>query len=367
MKEKNKIQYCSEGILFAADYEDITAYHGGRYPAGTALGYKAMLLVSDLLFPEDGALARGKCSVTTSFTGTGFMDAIEMVLRCGSLGLYQADPKMPVPEGTPPAPVRGSCFFKFTQGDGTVDLILRPGLIPREFYTATEDLHSGKIHSEDGVFKLRRDIEAALLPMRPQDIFEVHRAKPCSADPEKLLAPPSIKDDFIIRISDYVEFEADVERVRRYHGDDALCGLCLTWSLIRQWVKAKSIFKKNPIYRSNVTVKSGAFGKGINDALEFLFRASTDRRLSVDTKWGAALDAPEVLPGAGFFAFGLSVDGSPQEIFILKEELAPRGYLELCKSRSEHPDDFREMPALKSLQRDFANRVLSEPEPFRVM
>jgi hypothetical protein len=361
------IQYCSDGILFAADYEDITTYHGGRYPAGTILGYKAMSLARDLLFPEGGAFERGSCSVATSFTGTGFMDAIEMVLRCRSLGLYIADPEMPVPDGTPPAPVRGSCFFKFAQKDGEVELVLRPSLIPHEFYKATEDLNTGKIQSEDAVLKLRRDIEAALLPAHPADIFEVRRAKPCSAGLIEYSAPPPVKDDFIVRILDYGEFKADVERTRRYHGDDSLCGLCLTWSLIRQWLTAKPILAGNPVHRPKLAIKSGAFGKGINDAFEFLFRTSAGGRLSVDTDWGADIGAPEVLPGAGFFTFGLSYGGLSQDIFILREDLVPRGYLRLCGLKSERPDDFKEMSALKSLQREFASRVLSEPEPFRVI
>jgi hypothetical protein len=367
MRGMDNIKYCSDGILFAADYEDITTYHGGRYPAGTILGYKAMSLASGLLFPEGGAFERGSCSVETSFTGTGFMDAIEMVLRCRSLGLYSANPEMPVPEGTPPAPVRGSCFFKFAQKDGEVELILRPGLIPDEFYRATEDLSSGRIHSEDEVLRLRRDIEAALLPVHPSEIFDVHRVRPCSADLAERMAPPPIEDDFTVRILDYGEFKADVERTRRYHGDDSLCGLCLTWSLIKQWVTAKPIFRENPVHRMKLAVKSGAFGRGIDDALEFLFRTSGSPRLSVDTGWGADMgvpDALEVLPGAGFFVFGLSYGGSHQDIFTLREDLVPREYLDLCRLKSEHLGDFREMPALKSLQRDFANRVLSEPEPF---
>ena len=63
---------------------------------------------------------------------------------------------------------------------------------------------------------------------------------------------------------------------------------------------------------------TGARGKGIDDAFEFLFRVSQGNRLSVNTQWGAELGAPEVLPGAGHFVFGLSLGAAPPDVLVLK-------------------------------------------------
>jgi hypothetical protein len=341
----------------------MTAYHGGRYPAGTALGYKALLLAQEAMFPERGRFMRGKCSVRTAFTGSGFADAIEAVLRSVSLGMYTADPGMDVPNGTPPAPVIGKFFYRFAQEDGTVELTLKPGLVPDEFYKATEDMHYGKTDSEDGVMKLRIEVERVLMSMNPRDIFDIHSLKPYTVSMDEGMPPPLLSDDSRIKISDYGTFETDIETLRRYHGNEALCGLCLVWTLVRQWA-AQLCLKDGAIPRRSVTVTAGACGKGIDDALEFLFRASRGNRSSVNTQWGAELGAPEVLPGAGHFVFGLSLDGATPDVFALREELAPREYLRLCELKSEQHEDFKEELALKSRQLEFANLLLATPEPF---
>jgi hypothetical protein len=365
MLEEGKIRYCADGVLLDSCYKDITAYHGGRYPAGTALAYQALSLAQELMFPDGGFFERGKCSVETAFMGSGFMDAVEMILRCRSLGLYKADPEITAPEGTPPAPVTGKFFYRFIQRDGVVELALKPGIVPQEFYEATEDLHAGRILSEDGVLKLRRDIEKTILSMDPGDIFDVHTQMPCTADSGEGQEPPSLKDENSLLIEDYGEFLVNAGQLRRYHGDESLCGLCLAWALVRQWA-AEHGFSKKPIPRGKVTIKSGASGKGIDDAMEFLFRISGGNRYSVDTQWGESLRAPEVLPGAGFFIFGLSLEDSSRDIFILRDELVPRDYLMLCKARAENPRDFKEAATLKSLQRCFARQILSEAAPFRI-
>jgi formylmethanofuran dehydrogenase subunit E len=350
-------------VELSARYRDIAAFHGGRYPAGTALGYKALLLAQEAMFPDRGRFTRGKCSVRTAFTGSGFADAVEAVLRCVSSGMYTADPMMEAPDGTPPAPVIGKFFYRFVQEDGAVELTLKPGLIPDEFYRATEDLHNGKTDSEDGAMKLRLDIERTLMSMNPRDIFDIRSLRPCAASMEEGVPPPLLSDGSRVKISDYGTFETDIDTLRRYHGDEALCGLCLVWTLARQWA-ARVRPKDGAIPRGSVTVTAGARGKGIDDAFEFLFRVSRGNRLSVNTRWGAEFGAPEVLPGAGRFAFGLSLDGARQDVFALKDELTPREYLRLCKLKSEQRGDFREESALKSTQIEFANLLLATPEPF---
>jgi hypothetical protein len=374
--------------LLRADYDDISAYHGGRYPAGTALGHKALqfahsLLFSSLPIPTEGNIernfVRGKCSVETSFAGKGFEDALEMVLRCTSLNRYALDLDMPVPQGTVPAPVRGKFFYRFSQEDGRAELAVKPGLVPEEFYKISEDLHFKRVppEAEAQALELRREIETALLALDPADIFDVHARETCKPLPNgaflELSEPPDLKDDFRLRLNDYGKYDVGIEQLRRYHGNEMLCGLCLSWSLVRQWAqegKWREGSEKDGLPRRSVEVKSGAVGNGIRDALEFLFRGTGDDRVIFDPAWGDGTSAPKVMPGSGAFVFQLSLrrpgaEGpKPVQTFILKEEFVPKEYLKLCRAQNENPGAFKEEKARKTLQLEFARRVLAEPEPF---
>ncbi|MDR1621797.1 MAG: hypothetical protein LBS00_05425 [Synergistaceae bacterium] len=376
MTQGTGIEFQAGDVLLRADYGDISAYHGGRYPAGTALGQKALELARSLLFPGGGRFVRGKCSVETPFAGKGFEDALEMVLRCTSLGRYTFDLDMPVPPGTVPAPVRGKFFYRFFQEDGRADLALKPGLVPEEFYKVSEDLYFKRVppEAEEGAMELRRKIEAALLALDPTDIFDVREHKPCTVFPQDAPSePPALKDDFRLRLKDYEEYQVGIEQLRRYHGNASLCGLCLAWSLVRQWARmeegdeeGREALPREALPRRSVEVKSGALGDGISDAFEFLFRG-TDGRVTVDTAWGDATPAPKVMPGSGAFAFRLALPGRPSRTFFLKEAVVPKDYLRLCRVKNENPGEFREEKERKSLQLEFASRVLADPEPFEVV
>jgi hypothetical protein len=182
-----------------------------------------------------------------------------------------------------------------------------------------------------------------------------------------IIRAPVLKDDFRLRLYDDGEYEVGIEELQHYHGNGSLCGLCLSWSLVRQWVRGVEY----ALPRRSVEVKSGALGDGIRDAFEFLFRG-TDGRFIVDTAWGDATPAPKVMPGSGAFAFrlaapGLAVPEIPPRTFVLKEALAPREYLRLCEIRNKNPEAFKEEKARKTLQLEFARRVLAEPEPFEAV
>jgi hypothetical protein len=365
-------------VLLRADYGDISAYHGGRYPAGTALGQKALRLAHALLFPDGGTFERGKCSVETPFAGKGFEDAVETVLRCTSLNRYKFDLDMPVPEGVIPAPVRGKFFYRFSQEDGCVELAVKPGLVPEEFYRISEDLHFKRVppEAEEQALELRRKIEAALLALDPSDIFDVYAHKTHKSEPEsQSVKPPTLEDDFRLSLDDWGgRYEVGIEQLRRYHGDEALCGLCLSWSLVRQWTRMEETQGngKDGLPRRSVSVTSGAWGKGIQDAFEFLFRG-TDGRVVFDMAWGDGTPAPKVMPGGGAFVFQCSRPSPPKpkepgsaKTFVLKEEAVPKEYLKLCRAKNENPGSFKEEKARKSLQLEFARNILATPEPFEV-
>jgi hypothetical protein len=365
------IEFRAGDVLLRADYGDISAYHGGRYPAGTALGQKAVRLAHSLLFSKGGNFTRGECSMETAFAGKGFEDALEMILRCSSLNLYKLDPEMHVPRGIVPAPVRGKFFYRFRQGNGYAELALKPGLIPEEFYRISEDLSFNRVppEAEEQALELRRKIEAALLAMDFIDIFDIHASEICEPSPGPEPSElPALEDSFRLSLNDYGKYEVGIEQLRRYHGNEMLCGLCLSWALVRQWARMEGK-EKDGLPRRSVEVRSGALGNGIRDAFEFLFRGTADR-IVFDTAWGDETSAPKVMPGSGAFVFQISLRRPDRaksvRTFVLRKESVPKEYLRLCRLKNENPEDFREEKERKALQLDFARRVLATPEPFEL-
>jgi hypothetical protein len=246
---------------------------------------------------------------------------------------------------------------------------VKPGLVPEEFYRISADLHFKRVppEAEERALELRRKIEAALLALDPADIFNVHTHKMRDVPPSgPLLDPPELKDDFRLLLRDYGRSEVGIEQLRRYHGNESLCGLCLAWSLVRQWARMEGNVKDG-LPRRSVEIKSGAFGSGIRDAFEFLFRGG-DERVVFDLAWGDGTAAPKVMPGSGAFAFQFSRPSlpGPARTFTLKEEAAPKEYLRLCRLKKENPGGFKEEKARAALQLEFARRVLADPEPFEV-
>jgi hypothetical protein len=363
MSASEKIKFLSGDVMRMAGYEETAAYHGGRYPAGTALGFKAMDMAQNVMFPEGGAFIREKCSVETSFMGEGFRDAVEMVLRCVSRGAYHADPEMPVPDNTPPAPGGGKFFYRFKQCDGFAELTVKPGLVPEEFYEATEELHSGRAESEERCLSLRRTIEKTLLSLAPSEIFEIRGGCPCRPAPDCNRGVAELEDEFTVKLNDFGIFDVTLEDARLYHGEESLCGVCLAWSLVRQWISLTASSISSPLPRREIVFESAADGSGIDDAFEYIFRTSSGARKSSDI---TELRAPEVFPGAGRFAFGLSIGGNRATRFALKNKMVPKDYLRLCGMRSATEGAFEKQSELRELQLEFARAMLAEEEPFDV-
>lgn len=357
------IPFETGSVRLHADYGDIEAFHGGRYPAGTALGFKALSLARTLLFPEGGTFVRERCRIETPFPGGGFRDAAEMVLKSVSQDRYRLDPKLPIPDGVVPAPVEGRFFFRFLQDGGRAAFSLRPGLVPEEFYSVTEDLHHGRGDPEETearALELRRRIASAILALDPSELFLVHEAQAAEVSPEGA-EPPALEDGGSLTLTDRETYSVTVESLRRYHGDAALCGLCLVWSLVRQFGRAAGL---GAFERRAVGVTAGARGAGILDGLEYLFRGFDDGRAVFDFGWAEGLGAPRAPMRSGAFAFRLALPGRVPATFVLKGEHVPHEYFALCERKAAEGSAFSEEPRRRALQLEFARRALGEPELF---
>lgn len=360
------IPFESDSVRLLAEYGDVAAFHGGRYPAGVALGFKALTLAQQLLFPGGGNFVRERCTVETPFPGGGFRDAAEMVLRSVSRDRYRLDLGLPVPQGTVPAPVEGHFFFRFLQDGGCAEFSLRPGLVPEEFYAVTEDLHHGRGDPEAveaRALELRRAIASAILALDPSELFVVHGARAAEVLPEGA-EPPLLGDAGSLSLIDRGTYAVTVESLRRYHGNAALCGLCLVWSLVRQLGRHAGV---DAFERRSVGVTAGARGPGILDGLEYLFRGFGEGRAAFDFGWAEGLGAPRAPMGSGAFAFRFALPGREPMTFVLKDRYVPHGYFALCERKAGAPGAFGEEPERRRLQLEFARLALSEPELFEVL
>lgn len=317
---------------FRTDYSDMAAFHGGAFPVGVALARQALAFSQELLFPYEGAFVRGKCRVETNATNAGILDALEMVLR------------------TPPAPressASGNLLFRISQEDGYAELALKPEI------TFSEQ-------------EYRQEAAAAkLLALAPRDIFSIRDEKRCTVSEGPASELPLLADDFRLTVEDSAAYEVRLEQLLRYHGGNSLCGLCLTWSLVRQLCAETGRGAVLP--RRKCEFEIGARGDGIRDGAEFLFRGFGDGRVFFGDKTGEGLRAPVAPSGSGVFAFRITLPGEPSRRFVLKDAFVPHEYFRLCEKKNASPGSFAEEAERKRLQIEFARCMLREQSPFAV-
>lgn len=110
--------------------DDLMKYHGPLFPGGVAHAFKAMQRGFAEL-SADGRPERGDITVETSFSGPGGRDAIELVTRAVTGGRFTADKSLGAPwEDDFP---RQNYFFRFKCGDRTTEVIVRRGLVRKDF------------------------------------------------------------------------------------------------------------------------------------------------------------------------------------------------------------------------------------------
>lgn len=354
------ISYCDGLIRFNASYKDLATFHGGRYPAGVALGYKALQLVQQSLFPDGGVLMRQKCRVETAFMGLGFRDVLEMALRSSTLGQLKRKPSLPVPQGIPAAPVQGHFFFRFLHDNGVLEFSLKPSLVPQEFYEKTEALQhcENKEDAEEELLVLRSAVAKVLMEAEPFELFNIHHLKPVRAVTEEFFPPVDFESDFCLPLRDFGVFNATLPLLQAYHGEDSLCGLCLIASLMKRFMVERG--HDTPLNRRSCSVKAGAWGKGISDGLACLLRTDNNpERLLVHQAWGESYLLPTV-PGGGSFVFQLEEAGEAPMIFALQSERVPTEYFDLCRKRNKMGPAFDHERQRKERQIEFARSVLCD-------
>lgn len=165
------LEVLDHGELIAFSFEDLLEYHGRGAIGGVAHGFKVMERALPLLAagqpPE-----RYDIGVETAFEGPGARDAIEMVTRAVTGGRYRVDPDLGG-DDVPESP-NGRYFFRLVYGGrATVELTLRPGLVPAELLalvrreTITAD-------EEKRLTWLKGDMADRLMSLPAEEVYDAH-------------------------------------------------------------------------------------------------------------------------------------------------------------------------------------------------
>lgn len=127
----NAITLYDKGRRLTYSFVDLEKYHGFNAPAGIATAMKVMEKALPLL-SSDGYIERRELRFETCFAGPGVKDAIEMMTRAVSDNRYIIDDALNEPHKG--KGYRGKFFFRIFYRDKQVELILRDGILPFEFF-----------------------------------------------------------------------------------------------------------------------------------------------------------------------------------------------------------------------------------------
>jgi hypothetical protein len=157
-----------QGESISISFDDLLKYHGRSSIAGVAHAFKAMERAFPLLSPG-GPPDRSELTVESGFPGGGARDAFEMVTRAVTGDRYQLAPESAGVEA-PEAP-GGHFFFRLRYREATVDLVLRPGLVPEEFLeVACRDnpTPAQAAHAQ----QLKEEMAARLLSLPADEVYD---------------------------------------------------------------------------------------------------------------------------------------------------------------------------------------------------
>lgn len=142
----NDIFVYDTGTLLKIGFEDCIKYHGRSSIGGLALGFRLLQLAfADLAVGEHPD--RKEISVSTSFGGPGFRDAIEMVTRALTRGVYIVDSALAT--ATAPESPAGPLWFKVGVGEREACYEVVAGAVGEEFVRLGKKSRAGTLTKEE--------------------------------------------------------------------------------------------------------------------------------------------------------------------------------------------------------------------------
>jgi hypothetical protein len=162
------VEVVERGRRLEFSFDDVLRYHGPGSPGGAAIGFKALERALPLLDP-DAPVERREIRIETAFGGPGARDAFELVTRAVTGDRFDVDRELARPEL---GRTRRRFVFGFAYRDRTVTLVLREGLVTKEFIdlAGTENRSA---EQEARLDKLKLELAERVMARPAAEIFDV--------------------------------------------------------------------------------------------------------------------------------------------------------------------------------------------------
>lgn len=147
-------------------FDAVQAYHGHGALAMLALTFQGLRGALARLAPEGDPVPREALAVVSGHPGPGVRDAFEFVTRAVTRGCYAVD--LTLPEARYSKKADKSYSFHLSHGARKVQAVLRPGVLPPEFFDllGAQDPEAQRRHAA-----LRRLIAAKVVAQEPESLF----------------------------------------------------------------------------------------------------------------------------------------------------------------------------------------------------
>lgn len=148
-------------------FDAVQAYHGHGALAMLALTFQGLRGALARLEEAGAPVPRQELSVISGHPGPGVRDAFEFVTRAVTRGSYAVD--LALPEARYSRAADKSYSFHLRRGARSVQAVLRPGVLPAEFFDL---LGNTAPDAQRAHAALRREIAARVIAAEPESLFE---------------------------------------------------------------------------------------------------------------------------------------------------------------------------------------------------
>lgn len=175
---KNSFTVLENGMPRTFTYEEVLTYHGGEMPGGVALAFRMLQWVFNNVLktiPE-----KGQCGFYSGLgeNGRGIIDTTTLLLGVKAHESLRLDKSYSLDKTGPVAPGGGRYYFECSYGDTLVQLAVKDGAIPEEFFRYSFEMHrkrnAGEPISEAETAhlqKLRQELSFDILAAEGKDLF----------------------------------------------------------------------------------------------------------------------------------------------------------------------------------------------------
>jgi hypothetical protein len=153
--------------VFEISFSDIKKYHGLGNIAGAAFAFKALQAAFAQLLGQAPA-PREDTSVQTGHSGSGVRDAIEMVTRAATRGVYSVDTNLPKARLNPYRQL--SFTFIVTVATQRAEVALKPGVLPARFFELM-NVNTDEARAE--LDQLKRQLAEKIIASANEELFEI--------------------------------------------------------------------------------------------------------------------------------------------------------------------------------------------------